>query len=203
LSAAASGGPHFLIIGGPNGSGKSSAYSQASAEAAGISFRIINPDRFAARLRDIERLDPGEANLQAVQRIEAWLETSILAGHDIGVETVLSTPKYRRLVTLAKRLGYSFHLLYVVLNSPQLNIERVRQRVLEGGHDVPEDRIIARYHKSLGQLPWFLAQADDARIYDNSGERIRVIGRKQNGTVLLTADALPAVVEAVGPIGSE
>jgi predicted ABC-type ATPase len=79
----------------------------------------------------------------------------------------------------------------------------VRQRVLEGGHDVPEDRIIARYHKSLGQLPWFLAQADDALIYDNSGERIRVIGRKQNGTVLLTADALPAVVDAVGSIRSE
>lgn len=194
--------PHFLIIAGPNGSGKSSAYSHSIATSGGISFRIINPDLFAKRICEIERIDLRAANLAAVQRIEVWLETSILAGHTVGVETVLSTDKYRRLVLLAKRLGYAYQLVYVALDRPERNVERVRLRKQRGGHDVAEDDIINRYHRSLAQLPWFLDQADDALLYDNSGATLRRIGRKQEGTITLDEDALPAVAAAVRSIQS-
>lgn len=195
--------PSFLIIAGPNGSGKSSAYQDYQVSLAGRSFRIINPDLFARRIHDAEQLDLENANLQAVQRIETWLETSILAGHTVGVETVLSTAKYRRLVGLAKRLGFTFHLLYVVLDSPDRNVERVRIRVERGGHDVPEESIRKRYQRSLGQLPWFLDAADYALIYDNSGPAIRMIAKKERGEISLDPDALPAVAEAVRSIGAE
>src|SRR5262245_19903820 len=99
-----------------------------------------------------------DANPQAVQRIEAWLETSIAAHQTVGVETVLSTPKYRRLVEKAKTLGFEIRLIYVLLDSPQRNVERVRLRVKKGGHAVPEDKILQRYTRSLEQLPWFLEQ---------------------------------------------
>jgi predicted ABC-type ATPase len=110
--------PHLLIIAGPNGSGKSSAYQASIAEVGGRSFRIINPDLLATSLVANRKLALPDANLEAVKRIEEWLETSILAGHTVGVETVLSTRKYRRLVELARANNYRFQLIYVLLDNP-------------------------------------------------------------------------------------
>src|SRR5262249_14372470 len=129
LSSLSAEPPVFLIVAGPNGSGKSSAYQDTDVEAFGRSVWIINPDLLAARIRDIEGLGWQAATLEAVRRIEACLETSIDAHQTVGVETVLSTPKYRRLVNRAKQLGFEVRLIYVLLDSPQRNIERVRLRV--------------------------------------------------------------------------
>ena len=150
---------------------------------------------FTARLAD-PSIGSANPNLDAIQRIEAWLETSILAGHTIGVETVLSTDKYRRLVTLAKQLGYRVLLIYVLLDDPRRNIERVAIRVRRGGHDVPRDKIIARYWRSLDQLPWFLANVDQAWIWDNSGATLRSIGEKCDGVIRIDEKAINPVVEA-------
>jgi predicted ABC-type ATPase len=141
-----------LIFAGPNGSGKSSVYQGTDVQAIGRSFWIINPDLLAGRIREVEGLDAVSANLAAVERIEAWLEASILAHQTIGVETVLSTEKYRRLVLKAKALRFEVHLVYVILDTVERNIERVRIRVQKGGHDVPEDKLRARYTRPRGQI---------------------------------------------------
>jgi predicted ABC-type ATPase len=180
LAAQRSKPPRFLIIAGPNGSGKSTAYEQSVVELRGRAFRIINPDLLAKRLQDAESLSADEAGLEAVRRIEAWLETSILAGHSVGVETVLSTAKYRRLVEKAKRLGFEIQLIYVLLESVELNVDRVALRVRRGGHAVPEDKIRSRYERSLAQLGWFFTQSDLALIYDNSGASPRLVGQKND-----------------------
>ena len=111
------------------------------------------------------------ANLAAVQRLEAWLEATLCVHQSGGVETVLSTEKYRRLVLLAKSLGFTFHLFYVMLNSPELSIERVRARVLAGGHDVPPDKIVDRYWRSLAQMPWFLRWRTSPRCSTTRAQR--------------------------------
>jgi predicted ABC-type ATPase len=180
LAAQRSKPPRFLIIAGPNGSGKSTAYEQSVVELRGRAFRIINPDLLAKRLQDAESLSADEAGVEAVRRIEAWLETSILAGHSVGVETVLSTAKYRRLVEKAKRLGFEIQLIYVLLESVELNVDRVALRVRRGGHAVPEDKIRSRYERSLAQLGWFFTQSDLALIYDNSGASPRLVGQKND-----------------------
>jgi predicted ABC-type ATPase len=203
LSSLSAEPPVFLIVAGPNGSGKSSAYQDTDVEAYGRSVWIINPDLLAARIRDIEGLELQAANLAAVRRIEAWLETSINAHQTVGVETVLSTPKYRRLVNRAKQLGFEVRLIYVLLDSPQRNIERVRLRVKKGGHAVPESKILERHARSLEQLPWFLDQADQAWLFDNSGARPRLIGEKHASIITLDRDALPEIVEAVRKIQTE
>jgi predicted ABC-type ATPase len=189
--------PIFLIVAGPNGSGKSSAYQDAQIEAFGPTIWIINPDLLSVRIRDAEGLSLADANLEAVKRIETWLEASIAAHQNVGVETVLSTSKYRRLVERAKALGFNVRLIYVLLDTPERNIERVRLRVKKGGHAVPETKIVERYHRSLQQFPWFLAHADQAWVYDNSGATPRLIAEKRAGTVTLDADALPTIVDAV------
>jgi predicted ABC-type ATPase len=138
-----------------------------------------------------------------VQRIEAWLEASIRAHQTVGVETVLSTDKYRRLVVEAQARQYDVRLIYILLDSPERNLERVRLRVAKGGHAVPEGKIRERYARSLEQLPWFLDQSEQAWIFDNSGAMPRRIGRKQDGLVTLDPDALPAIVAAVSKIAAD
>ncbi len=137
--------PLFLIVAGPNGSGKSSIYKGASIEETGRTVWIINPDLLTLRIRNVEGLALDDANLAAVKRIEAWLDASIEAHQSVGVETVLSTPKYRRLVEKAKKLGFEVGLIFVALDSVERNIERVALRVKKGGHNVPRDKIIKRY----------------------------------------------------------
>lgn len=137
------------------------------------------------------------ANLAAVQRIERWLEASIEVHKTVGVETVLSTDKYRRLVARAKTLGFLIHLIYVILDSPDRNVERVRLRVQHGGHDVPEDRIRSRYQRSLEQLPWFLAAADMALIYDNSGARPHLMAEKRNNEIWVYPNVMPLIAQAI------
>ncbi len=151
----------------------------------------------------MEGLPSEKANLEAVVRIEAWLKASIAAHQTVGVETVLSTAKYRPLVEEAKRLRFEIRLIYVILDSPERNVERVRLRVKKGGHAVPKRKIIERYFRSLEQLPWFLEQADTAWIFDNSGATPKLIAAKSGGTIELREDALPVVAEAINEIKTD
>jgi len=190
--------PSFWIVAGPNGSGKSSLYGKTDIEAFDQSIWIINPDLLTRRLQEVEHLPLQKANMQAVTRIEAWLDASIAVHQTIGVETVLSTPKYRRLVAEAKQRGFAFRLIFVMLESVELNVQRVRIRVEKGGHDVPEDRIRARWQRSLDQLPWFLEEADQAALFDNSGAAPRLIARKEADQIDVDPTAPVALLRALG-----
>ena len=189
--------PKFWIVAGPNGSGKSSIYTDTDIEDFGGSVWIINPDLLTARIQDLEHLKPRAANIAAVTRIYAWLESSIAAYQTIGVETVLSTEKYRTLVLAARAHGFEVRLIYILLDSPELSVERVRLRVGKGGHHVPTTKIRQRRERSLQQLPWFLRHTDLAWIFDNSGARPAQIAKKIGNTIIVDPAALPEIKEAV------
>lgn len=190
--------PRLWIVAGPNGSGKSTLYDKADIEGFGRSVWIINPDVLAARVASREGLALNDANLAAVQRIEAWLLSSIDAYQTIGVETVLSTEKYRRLVAAAKARGFELRLLYVLLQSVALNVKRVGLRVAKGGHAVPHDKIVERHRRSLQQLPWFLEHADWAQIYDNSGASPMLVGHKRGDEIVIDPSAPVDLRSALG-----
>ena len=177
--------PALVIIAGPNGSGKSTAYSNAKLEWEERDIWIINPDLLTLRLKIIEDLKLEEANLAAVTRIENWLNASIDVHQPIGVETVLSTDKYRKLVKFSKSKGFEFWLIYVALDSPERNVERVALRVQKGGHAVPESKIRDRYWRSLEQMKWFFDAADRAWVFDNSAAELGIVATKVNGMVTL------------------
>ena len=201
-SKSAARSPALWIIAGPNGSGKSSAYGMAAVSEPSGSIWIINPDELARRIAEQEALDPLPANLAAVERIEAWLFASIDAHQTIGVETVLSTPKYRRLVDHARGRGFAVNLIYVYLESAELNVERVATRVQKGGHAVPEDKIISRRKRSFEQFGWFFEAADRVDVYDNSGATPqRVLSKTRKEMVIFDTlpDELLDSIEAVEP----
>lgn len=188
--------PKLWIVAGPNGSGKSTLYDATDIEGFGRSVWIINPDILAAHISQQERMPLLPANGIALDRIKAWLRASIRAHQTVGVETVLSTSKYRAMVRLAKTYGFEIRLLYVLLNSAELNIERVKLRVSKGGHAVPEQKIRERRERSFKQLPWFLENADFALIYDNSSASPKLVGQKRDGVVQIDPTAPDPVKNA-------
>ena len=188
--------PILWIVAGPNGSGKSSLYNRSDIEGWGGSVWIINPDLLTAKIVEHEKLTLQDANLAAVQRIEKWLDTSIDAYQTVGVETVLSSPKYQTLVIKAKAAGFDVRMIYVVLRSAELQLQRVIIRVVDGGHDVPKDKIISRRQRSFEQLAWFLKHVDSCYVYDNSDGTPSLLAELM-GPALLCWEALPADMEAV------
>lgn len=182
--------PRLWIVAGPNGSGKSTAYGRGDVAGLDGSVWIINPDLLTVRLRDAERLALAAANLAAVQRIEAWLDASIEVHQTIGVETVLSSAKYRRLVEKAKAHGFEICFVFVFLRDADLQMERIRARVAKGGHDVPPDKVRDRRVRSFEQAGWFFWQADRAWLFDNSGGEPVLVGRRDEGGSYLS-DATP------------
>ncbi len=149
-----------------------------------------------------EHTDGTAANLAAVQRIEHWLNASLEVYQTIGVETVLSSPKYRSLVERAHARGFQVSMIYVLLDSPELQIERVRIRVEGGGHDVPEDKIRSRRTRSFEQLAWFAEHVDRLAVFDNSsGEPILVASKSLDRRFVWhrrPGKALRAELEAAG-----
>jgi predicted ABC-type ATPase len=192
--------PALVIVAGPNGSGKSSAYGNAKLDWEDRTIWINNPDLLTLRLQTSENLDQVTANLAAVTRIEKWLYASIDVHQTIGVETVLSTDKYRKLVEHAKSRGFETWLIYVVLDSEERNIERVRIRAQSGGHDVPVAKIRERYWRSIQQFPWFLDNSDRAWVYDNSDSEPKLIASKKAGQIDVEQDALDVVKAAIKTI---
>ncbi len=134
---------------------------------------------------------------QAVVRIERWLRESIGIHQTIGVETVLSTGKYRKLVTAAKQKGFEIRLIYVVVDSIDTQLKRIRYRVEKGGHDVPADKVGDRRERSLKQLRWFFWQADLAWVIDNSGSEPRIVIEKTGDDILASEVLMPDLAKVL------
>ncbi len=84
-------------------------------------------------------------------------------------ETVMSSPDKVELLRRSQAAGYRTYLYYVATDDPSINISRVRNRVRTGGHGVPEDKIVSRYHRSLDLLPEAIRHSNRAFLFDNSG----------------------------------
>jgi predicted ABC-type ATPase len=192
------GAPRLWIVAGPNGCGKSTLYSESVISELDGSVWIVNPDLLTARLRQSEKMDLAAANLEAVKRIETWLRASVSVHQTIGVETVLSTPKYRPLVREARNRGFEIRFIYAYVESLECQLERIRVRVAKGGHDVPPDKVAARREKSFAQFPWFFWEADWALVYDNTGPQPKLVASKEQiGTAEVTPDLLPELHDGV------
>lgn len=191
--------PRLWIVAGPNGSGKSTVYGRNDLVGFDGSVWIINPDLLTVRLQETESLPLLVANLAAVQRIEAWLDASIRVHQTIGVETVLSSSKYRRLVEMARSHDFEVHLIYVFVYSVEEQLNRIRHRVAKGGHDVPPDKVRLRRTRSFEQLEWFFYQSDRAWVYDDSGAELELVAQKGDGKVRVKSDAIPELLKALLP----
>ncbi len=169
--------PVLWIVAGPNGAGKTTLVSKEPVAALLPKVVFWNPDELARKIL-LERgffefaTAPSEqlqsAFVTAANVTFANLKDCISQGIPCGVETVLSTEKYKELVNMVLVSSGIFGLLYVALRSPEIACQRVARRVRERGHDVPQDKIVARWSRSMENLPWFAARATQFWIFDNS-----------------------------------
>lgn len=130
----------------------------------------LNPDDIARSLR-AERPAATELELlrQAQAESDGRVDRAILARRSFLVETVLSSDKFQPRVTEALDAGFRLGLVFVTLRSAALNVARVADRVIEGGHDVPTDRVLARRERSHAAFGWFAARAHRGLLIDNTG----------------------------------
>ena len=155
--------PMLLVIAGPNGSGKStiSQYFEKVGE-------YTNADDVVA--------STGMSIKDATEFVEKKRYEAIDKKIDFSFETVLSSEYNMRIIRKAKEEGYFIKCIFILTVDPLINVARVESRVESGGHDVPRDKIIARYEKSLGRIRELIDLCDILHVYDNTTENpLRII----------------------------
>lgn len=167
--------PEVVVIAGPNGSGKSTytEYILGPGQFADSSFEYINADNIQS--------STGCSALDAAIEATRLRELAIFEKRNFAFETVLSTRRNLDLLIKAKSEGYFIRCFYFITIDSSINFQRVENRVAEGGHDVPKDKIESRYNKALGLIPELIKVCDSINIWDNSTDRpYRIFQKKLN-----------------------
>lgn len=156
----------ILIIAGPNGAGKTTFAGEfLPKEAHCPSF--VNADLIAAGLAPFE---PERAAFRAGRLMLEEIHNHVRRGESFAFETTLSGRGYAGLIPGWREQGYIVKLFFLWLASPELAVARVRQRVREGGHNIPERVIRRRFAGGLRNFETlYKPVVDEWALYDNSG----------------------------------
>ena len=155
----------LYIISGCNGAGKTTASYTVLPDVLQCK-EFVNADEIA---RGLSPFNPEgmaiEAGRLMLQRIDGLLKNQ----ENFSIETTLATRSYTRLIHRAQEQGYKVSLIYFWLSSPDLAIQRVAQRVRNGGHDIPRDVVIRRYQAGINNfLNIYMSNVDYWLLADNS-----------------------------------
>lgn len=160
--------PEIVIFAGPNGSGKSTFTEYLKPN-----FDYINADEIKKNLKC--------SDIEAAQIAEQQREEHLKRNLNFCFETVLSTDRNLKLLKRAKAQGYFIRCYYVITFDPIINVNRIKLRALNGGHDVPADKVISRYSKSLALIKEVIPVCDICHIYDNSSNKpYRIFKRRKD-----------------------
>ena len=151
----------WLLAGG-NGVGKSTFY-KTRLEPLGLPF--VNADVLAKQLYPDQ---PEQYSYEAAKIAESMRMQLLLEGRSFCFETVFSHPSKIDFTAQAKAMGYEIILVFIHLDLVSLNQARVAQRVSEGGHSVPEDKVSSRIPRTLQNVQQTLPLCDYCYLLDNS-----------------------------------
>jgi len=157
--------PNLYIIAGCNGAGKTTASYTVLPEMLNCK-EFVNADEIAKGLSPFQ---PEKVSIEAGRIMLSRIGELVKKEIDFAFETTLSTKLYRNLIAECQQRGYSVTLVYFWLNSVNLALERVKNRVLSGGHNIPEEVIIRRYKSGIENLfKLYIPICDYWMIFDNS-----------------------------------
>lgn len=155
--------PSLILLAGPNGAGKSTLYENR------VTPSFAGPFINADLIQRDELCDASpSAAYRAAEIAEARRSELISEGRSFASETVFSHPSKLELIHKARLAGYLIIVMHVGIDSPDLSVARVRGRVDEGGHDVPEDKIRARFDRSAPLIRQAVLLANRGMVFDNS-----------------------------------
>lgn len=155
---------------------------------------VVDPDAIARE----HGLSAFGAGRKALEIMRAYME----AGSSFSVETTLSGQVHFAIIRDARRRGYRIEVAYVGTDDVEINLERIRQRVAAGGHDVPRDDVLRRAKRSFAHAPETIALADNVAVFDNSGDQMLPIAVLQNGTLNVYREPPPWAEEIVAALRS-
>jgi predicted ABC-type ATPase len=156
----------LTLIAGANGSGKSTLTSSNPDIFASIP--LLDPDAIA---RTIQSMVAGPSAIAAARQALQSIEQHLRDGRDFAVETTLSGKNYLRVILEARALGFEVVLIYIGTETVETNLARIANRVLAGGHNIPETDVRRRYQRSLSNAPIAITRADHVILFDNSTEQ--------------------------------
>lgn len=132
----------LYIIAGANGSGKSTLASELLPEE---QLAFLNADEIAKEIcpENIESV-----RISAGKEVYKRLESYFNQGISFAIETTLAGSNHLKTIRRAKDLDYEVTLIYSFVDSPQISIQRIKTRVLKGGHHIPDEDVIRRFHRS-------------------------------------------------------
>lgn len=151
----------YILYAGVNGAGKSTLYQLQD-----IHLPRINTDEIVQQIGGDWRStrDQMKAGKIAAKQLHEYIKQGV----SFNQETTLGGRSMKNTILKAKEQGYQIHMHYVGLDSADTAIERVKNRVQEGGHGIPEEDIRRRYEVSLKNLREVIPLLDKVRLYDNT-----------------------------------
>ena len=175
--------PTLIIIAGPNGAGKSTLAPFLLRDTLGL-MEYVNADTVALGLSAFQ---PETVALEAGRIMLKRLRDLARQRADFAFETTLASRSYASWLRRLRYEGYSIHLLFLWLRSPDMAIARVKERVRLGGHDIPEAVICRRYHRGIRNfLDLYQPLAQGWSVYDNSlREPVLIAESAMNATAVV------------------
>jgi predicted ABC-type ATPase len=151
--------PVVVVLAGSNGAGKSTFFH---AHLAGAGLRFVNADDLATEMRI--------GAYEAADLAAALRASLIEQGESFALETVLSDPVGAKVAELgdASRRGLHIVMLFIRIDSPATSKQRVAMRAMQGGHDVLDEKLEARFARTLANLERAIAMLPVVVIFDNT-----------------------------------
>lgn len=190
--------PILIVIAGPNGSGKTSTTRLVIKHEWAEQCVYINPDEIA-QTKFGDWNNPNAVR-KSVEYCEEWREQLLREHKDFIFETVLSSDGKVDFLKRAKEEGYFIRMFFICTETPAINAARIAKRVMEGGHDVPIQKIITRYLKAITNATRVASFADRVYFYDNSidNQEARILFRTTDGKLAKQyTDSIPGWAETI------
>jgi len=177
--------PRIFMISGPNGAGKTTTAMALMPDLLECE-EYVNADAIAAGLSPFK---PEATAIQAGRLMLLRIRELAKKKKDFAFETTMASRSFLPFLQQCKAEGYSVHLLFLWLHSPQLALKRVASRVLNGGHHVPDEFVERRYKSGLDNFfNLYIPIADTWLLYDNSSRAPSIIAQKVSDQTLEVFD---------------
>ena len=170
--------PHLYIIAGPNGAGKT-IFARKFLPQYAECLEFVNADLIAGGLSPFA---PERAAILGGRLMLDQIHSLAERGLDFGFETTLSGKAYVKLLQDMRKEGYLIHIFFLWITSVKLALERIKLRIRNGGHPIPENVVRRRFDRSLPNfLRFYKPLADSWAIFDNSGDTPKMIAFEESG----------------------